>query len=157
MYMKTEERIACLSAALRYRVLSGDSFERPIVFLPLLLAVALVKRPVWRRVPQLNYLSYPYTLTNHILATTAGVCIVRVIRDRQQLVTCPSLFCLVAIMQNRFTENILWKIDLHQLKLIFYYTICKDMLHTSHIKFAKRSVARMDKSVLSLDTNSLIA
>jgi hypothetical protein len=33
----------------------------------------------------------------------------------------------------------------------------KDVLSTSQIKFAKRSVARIDNIVLSLDANSLIA
>jgi hypothetical protein len=51
--------------AFRYRLLSGGSFENPKSFLQLLLAVALDRRQAWNRVPQLNHLSSPYTLTNH--------------------------------------------------------------------------------------------
>jgi hypothetical protein len=51
---------------LRYRVLFGDSFETIIFFLQLLLAVALNRRPAWRRVPPLNHFSSPYTLTHYI-------------------------------------------------------------------------------------------
>jgi hypothetical protein len=58
-------RIPRLSATLRYRLLSGDSFETPIFFLELLLAVAPNRRPTCRRVHLLNHLSSPYTLTNH--------------------------------------------------------------------------------------------
>jgi hypothetical protein len=43
---KKKERIPYLSVTLRYRVLSGDSFESPIFFLQLLLAAALDRRPV---------------------------------------------------------------------------------------------------------------
>jgi hypothetical protein len=42
---KDEERIPRLSATLRYRVLSGDSFESPIFSVQLLLAAALGRRP----------------------------------------------------------------------------------------------------------------
>ncbi len=50
--------------AFQYRVLSGDSFENPIFFVQLLLAVALGRRQAWNRVPPLNHLSSPYKLTN---------------------------------------------------------------------------------------------
>jgi hypothetical protein len=62
---KKEERIPRLSAILRYRVLSGGSFESPIFVLQLLLVVALERRPAWRRVPPLNHFSSLYTLTSH--------------------------------------------------------------------------------------------
>jgi hypothetical protein len=58
----------------RYWALFGDSFERPIFFLQLLLAVALERRPARCRVPPLNHLSSEYTLTNH-----KGRCISHVI------------------------------------------------------------------------------
>ncbi len=50
--------------ALRYRVLSGDSFESLIFFLRVLLVVALDRRSAGRRVSLLNHLSFPYTRTN---------------------------------------------------------------------------------------------
>ncbi len=53
------ERIHRISATLRYRLLSGDSFESLIFFLQLLLAVVLDRRPACRRVPPLNHLTYP--------------------------------------------------------------------------------------------------
>ncbi len=66
---RRRRRIPCLSATLQYRVLSEDRFNSPIFSLQLLLAVALDRRPAWLRVLPLNYLSYPDTLTNHILVT----------------------------------------------------------------------------------------
>ncbi len=69
-----KERIPRLSATLQYRVLSEDRFDSPIFSLQLLLAVALDRRPVWHRVLPPNRLSFPYTLTNHILVTRTGVC-----------------------------------------------------------------------------------
>jgi hypothetical protein len=56
----SKERIPHLSVTLQYSVLPGDSFETPICFLELLLAVALDRRPA-----SLNHLSSPCTLTNH--------------------------------------------------------------------------------------------
>jgi hypothetical protein len=58
-------RIPRLSATLRYRMLSGDSFESPIFFLQLWLAVALDRSPTCYRVPPLNHLSSSYTLNRH--------------------------------------------------------------------------------------------
>ncbi len=46
----------------------------------------------------LKHLRFPYTLTNHILTTKAGMsqrnqyAIVRMIRDKQSLKTCPGSF-----------------------------------------------------------------
>jgi hypothetical protein len=60
-----KQRTPHLSATLQYRLLFGDGFESLIFFLQLLLAVALDRNPTWRRVPQLNHLSSPYTLTKH--------------------------------------------------------------------------------------------
>jgi hypothetical protein len=62
---RKKERIPRLPAALRYRVLSRDSFKSSIFFLQILLVVALDRRPARRRVPVLNHLSFPYTLTSH--------------------------------------------------------------------------------------------
>jgi hypothetical protein len=59
------KRIPHISAPLQYRVLSRDSFESLIFSIQLLLAVALDKRPAWRRVPPFNHLNSTYTLTNH--------------------------------------------------------------------------------------------
>ena len=94
-----KRRTLRLSATLRYRVLPESSFISPISSLQLLLAVALDRRPAWRRVHSLNRLSSPYILTNHILATRAMLyatrsqhAIGRVIRDKQPLVTCPGSF-----------------------------------------------------------------
>ncbi len=73
---RKKEKAPRPSATLWYRMMSGDSFERPIFFLELLLVVALDRRPAWRRVPSLNHLSSPYTLTNqksrcmsHVIST----------------------------------------------------------------------------------------
>jgi hypothetical protein len=63
--VKEEEEYPALWAALRYRVLSGDSLESPTFFLQLLLVIALGRRPAWCRVSPLNHLSSAYTLTNH--------------------------------------------------------------------------------------------
>ncbi len=81
----SKERIPHLSATLQYSVLPGDSFESPVFFLELLLAVALDRRPASLRVTPLNHLSSPYTLTNH-----KGRCMSHVIsmhRPRQTAVS----------------------------------------------------------------------
>jgi hypothetical protein len=79
--------------ALRYRVLSGDSFESPIFFLHLLLAVALDRRPAGRRVSPLNHLRSPCTLTNH-----KGRCMSHIISIHRPAVRDLSkvILCLVA-------------------------------------------------------------
>ncbi len=59
------------SCTLRYRVLSEDSVESPIFSLQLLIAVALGRKPAGYKVPLLNQLSFPYTLTNHKARQTA--------------------------------------------------------------------------------------
>ncbi len=64
-HWRKKERILRLLATLRYRVLSEDSFKSRIFFVRLLLAVVLDRRSAWRRVPPLNHLSAPYTLTKH--------------------------------------------------------------------------------------------
>ncbi len=46
-------------------MLFGESVESPIFFLRLLPAIALDRRPAWRRVPPLYHLSSPYTLNTH--------------------------------------------------------------------------------------------
>jgi hypothetical protein len=61
---RRKERIPRLPTTLRYRVLSRDSFESPIVFRQLLLVVALDRKPARRTVLPLNHLTFPYTLTN---------------------------------------------------------------------------------------------
>ncbi len=67
-------RIRKNTPALRYRMLSRDSFESSIFFLELLVAVSLDRRPTWHRVPPLNHLSSPYTLTSQ-----KGRCMLHVI------------------------------------------------------------------------------
>jgi len=62
---RRKARIPRLSATLRYRMLSEDSFESLIFFRQLLLVVALERKPAWRRIPPLNRLTFPYILTNH--------------------------------------------------------------------------------------------
>jgi hypothetical protein len=74
---RKRERIPCLLATLRYKVLSRDSLESPIVFLQLLLAVTLKRRPACRRAEflfSITWAPHPYWL-----ATRTGGCISHVI------------------------------------------------------------------------------
>ncbi len=96
-----------LSTFLAFDVFTFDVFTFDIIRGILLLPVAMDRRPAWREVPPLNYLSPPYTVTSHKGRCISHIIIMHRPADPRQTVVSDLSNVILWLVAPRFEHSTL--------------------------------------------------